>query len=205
MTWSHTCTAYQSLPPARYVDLTTAALSAGCASAPGSSCHACMLLIHLTGLQQAGKGRHSATVLTCSCGKPLAASVQAAAQLLPAGFVVHRHTHSVCYAASCDTLGVQWLFMLLFIPLKCSQPLLYEYRHTVLKHPLPNPTHCLQPRERNPADDADLKLMEQMRPKIISGEPFTERKSTFQVCCSTTNLVAVSHVYAVGHCVACLP
>lgn len=39
----------------------------------------------------------------------------------------------------------------------------------------------LQPRERGAAADADLAVIEEMRDKIISGEPFTERKSTFQV------------------------
>jgi hypothetical protein len=39
----------------------------------------------------------------------------------------------------------------------------------------------LQPRERTGASDADAAVVEEMRSKIISGEPFTERKSTFQV------------------------
>ncbi|KAF5840175.1 hypothetical protein DUNSADRAFT_17522, partial [Dunaliella salina] len=33
---------------------------------------------------------------------------------------------------------------------------------------------------RQSRDDADLELMEAMRPRIVSGEPNTERKSTFQ-------------------------
>jgi hypothetical protein len=30
-------------------------------------------------------------------------------------------------------------------------------------------------------EDADLQLIEAMRPRVVSGEPNTERKSTFQV------------------------
>jgi hypothetical protein len=32
------------------------------------------------------------------------------------------------------------------------------------------------------ASEADLAVIQQMRGLIISGQPFTERKSTFQVC-----------------------
>lgn len=40
--------------------------------------------------------------------------------------------------------------------------------------------HQAQPRAEQ-VPDSDTSLMQQMQPLIVSGEPFTERKSTFQV------------------------
>eukprot|EP00983_Pelagomonas_calceolata_P057552 1145113-Pelagomonas_calceolata.AAC.1 len=62
--------------------------------------------------------------------------------------------------------------------------------------------------ELHSRQDADLELMEAMRPHIVSGEPNTERKSTFQVwqpssvLFSSSNLKGAASLLAVPH--ACL-